>query len=60
MNEQADSVYANEDSLVQVPSVEPSFLGCLNVMSMIPRSHGISMNDIKEVMCFMKNVLDSI
>ena len=40
MNE-ADSVFANEDSLVEVPSVEPSFLGCLDVKSMIPRSHGI-------------------
>ena len=40
MNE-ADSVFANEDSLVEVPSVEPSFLGYLSVKSMIPRSHGI-------------------
>ena len=40
MNE-ADSMFANEDSLVEVPSVEPSFLGCLNVKSMILRSHGI-------------------
>ena len=40
MNE-ADSVFANEDSLVEVPSVEPLFLGYLAVKSMIPRSHGI-------------------
>ena len=37
MNE-ADSVFSNEDSLLEVPSVEPSFLGCLDVKSMIPRS----------------------
>ena len=40
MNE-ADSVFANEDSLVVVLSVEPLFLQCLDVKSMIPRSHGI-------------------
>ena len=34
MNE-VDSVFANEDSLVDVPSIEPSFLGCLDVKSMI-------------------------
>ena len=38
---EVDFVYANEDSLVEVPSVEPSFLGCLDVKSMIPRSHDI-------------------
>ena len=59
MNE-ADFVFANEDSLVEVPSVEPSFLGCLNVKSMIPRSHGIWINDIKKVMCYMQNVLYAI
>ena len=56
MNE-AESVFANEDSLVEVPSVDPSFLGCLNVKYTIPRSHGICMNDIKEVMCYMQSVL---
>ena len=35
MNE-ADFVFANEDSLVEAPSVEPLFLGCLDVKSMIP------------------------
>ena len=59
MNE-TDSVFANEDSLVEVPSVDSSFLGCLDVKSMIPRSHGIQMNDIKKVMCYMQNVLYAI
>ena len=59
MNE-TDSVFANEDSLVEVPSIEPSILGCLNVKFMIPRSHGIWMNDIKEFMCYMQNVLYAI
>ena len=35
MNE-ADSVFANEDSLIKVPYVESSFLGNLNVKFMIP------------------------
>ena len=39
MNE-ADSVFANEDSLVEVPSVEPSFMECLDVKFMIPRFYG--------------------
>ena len=59
MNE-ADFVFANEHSLVEVPYVEPSFLGSLNVKFMIPRSHGIWMNDIKEVMCYMKIVFYAI
>ena len=52
MNE-ADSVFANEYSLVEVPYVETSFLGILNVKSMIPRSHGILLNDMNNVMCYM-------
>ena len=52
MNE-ADYVFANEDSLVEVLYVETSFLGSLNVKSMIHRSHGIRMNDINNVMCYM-------
>ena len=40
MNE-ADSMFAKEDALVEVPYVEPSFLQSHNVKSMIPRSHGI-------------------
>ena len=52
MNE-ADSVFAKADSLVEVPYVEPSFLGSLNVKSMISRSHGILMNDMNNVMCYM-------
>ena len=52
MNE-ANSVFAKVDFLVEVPYVEPSFLGSLNVKSMIPRSHGIRMNDMNNVMCYM-------
>ena len=50
MNE-ADSVFANEESLVEVPYVEPLFLESLNVMSMIRRSYGIWINDMNNVMC---------
>ena len=52
MNE-IDSVFAKEDSLVEVPYVESSFLGSLNVKSMILCSHGIRMNDMNNVMCYM-------
>ena len=52
MNE-ADYVLAKADSLVDVPYVELSFLGSLNVKSMIPRYHGILMNDMNNVMCYM-------
>ena len=52
MNEE-DSMFAKTDSLVEVPYVEPSFLGCLNAKSIILRSHGIWMNDINNVMCYM-------
>ena len=52
MNE-ADFMFAKADSLVEVPYVKPSFLGSLNVKSMIHRSHGIRMNDINNVMCYM-------
>ena len=38
---EAHSVFSNEDFLVEVSYVKPSFLGSLNVKSMIPRSHGI-------------------
>ena len=48
-----DSVFAKADSLVDVPYVEPSFFGSLNVKSMIPRSHGILMNNMNNVMCYM-------
>ena len=47
----ADSVFAKAESLGEVPYVEPSFLGSLNVKFMIPRSHGIRMNDMHNVMC---------
>ena len=49
----ADSLFANEDSLVEVPYVEPSFLGSLNVKSMIPRPHGILISVMNNVMCYM-------
>ena len=52
MNE-ADSVFSKANSLVEVPYVEPSFLRSLNVKSMILRSHGILMNDMNNVMCYM-------
>ena len=42
-----------QDSLFEVPYVEPLFLGSLNVQSMIPMSHGIRMNDMNNVMCYM-------
>ena len=53
MNE-ANSVFATEASLVAVQYVEPSFFGSLDVKSMIPRSHGIWMNDMKDVTCYMQ------
>ena len=53
MNDEADYVFSKEGSLVEVPYVEPSFLGSLNVKSMIRRSHGIGMNDMNNVMCYM-------
>ena len=56
MNE-ADSVFAKEGSLVKVSYVEPSFLGSLDVKSMIPRSYGIGMNDMKNVMYYMQYVM---
>ena len=50
---EVDFVFANEDSLDEVPYVEPSFLGSLNVKSPIPMSQGIRMNDMNNVMCYM-------
>ena len=38
---ETDSMFAKTDSLVEVPYVEPSLLGSLNVKSMISISHGI-------------------
>ena len=52
MNE-AGSLFAKADSLVEVPYVKRSFLGSLNVKSMIPMSHGIRMNDTNNYMCYM-------
>ena len=45
----ADSVFSKADSVVEVPYVEPSFLGSLNVKSLIIMSHGIRMNDKRNV-----------
>ena len=53
MNE-ADSVFAKVETLVDVQYVEPQFLEILNVKSMIPRSHGIWINDMKDVMFYMQ------
>ena len=49
-------MFSKEVSLVEVSYVEPSFLGSLDVKSMIPRSHGVGMNNIKKVMCYMQIV----
>ena len=49
----ADSVFAKEGSLVEVPYVEPSFLGSFDVKSVIPKFHGIKMIDMKDVICYM-------
>ena len=56
MNE-ADSLFAKEGSLVEVSYVEPSFLGSLDVKSMIPRSHGIWTNDMQNAMCYVQYVM---
>ena len=54
---EADSVFAKEGSLVEVPYVEPSFLGSPDVNSMIPRYHGKWTNYMKNVMCYMQYVM---
>ena len=51
MNE-AESVFAKAYSLVEVPYVEPSFLGSPNVKYMVTRSHVIPMNNMNNVMCY--------
>ena len=51
MNEE-DSVFAKLDSLFEVPYFERSFFGSGNVKSKIPRSHGIRMNYMNNVMCY--------
>ena len=56
MNE-ADSVFAKKGSRIEVPYFEPSFLGSLDVKSMIPKSQGVWTNDIKDVMCYMQYVM---
>ena len=50
---EADSMFAKEVSLVEVPYVESSFLESLNIKSMIPRSHDIRMNDMNNITCYM-------
>ena len=52
--DESDSVFAKEGSLDEVSYVEPWFLGSLDVKSMFPRSHGIGMNDMQNVMCFVE------
>ena len=47
-------VFAKEDSLVEVPYVETSFLGSLDVKPMNLKSHGVWTNDMKNVMCYMQ------
>ena len=51
---EADSVFAKKGSLVEVQYVEPSFLGSLNVKSMILGSHGIWINYMKDSMRYMQ------
>ena len=46
-------MFFKKGSLVEVPYVETSFLGSLNVKSMIPRSLGIRMNDMNNIMCYV-------
>ena len=55
--DEVDFVFAKEGSLVEVPYVEPLFLGSLDVKSVIPKSHGVSTNDMKDIMCYMHYVL---
>ena len=50
---EADYVFFKEGSLVEVPYVEPSFLGSFDVKSVIPKFHGIKMIDMKDVICYM-------
>ena len=56
MNEK-DFVFVKQGSLVEIPYVEPSFLGSLDVKSMIPKSHGVWMNYMKDVMCYTHYVM---
>ena len=52
---EADSVFAKEVSQVEVPYVATTFMGSLNVKSIIRRSYGIWMIYMKDVMCYMPN-----
>ena len=53
MNE-PDFVFAKEGSLDEVSYVEPSFWEWFNVKFIIPSSHGIWSNNMKDVMCNMQ------
>ena len=55
MNE-ADSVFSNEGSLVEVPYVEPSFLGSLDVKSMI-QSFMAYEQMIWKIMCYVWDII---
>ena len=49
-----DSVFAKVDYLVEVLYVEPLFLESRNDKFIIPMSHAIWMNDMKDVMFYMQ------
>ena len=48
-------MYAILESLIEVPYVDPSFLGSHNVKSLSPWSHCIRLNNMNNVMCYMNN-----
>ena len=50
-------MFAKEGYLVEVPYFETSFWESLNVKTMIPRSHGICINVMKDVMCYIQYVM---
>ena len=54
---ETNSVLTKEGSLVEVPYIETSILGSHDVKSMIPKSHGVLTNDMKDVMCYMQYVM---
>ena len=59
MNEE-DFVFVKQGSLVEIPYVEPLFLGSLDIKSMLLRSHGIWMNYMKNVMFNMQYFMCSV
>ena len=56
MNE-TDSMFAKEGFLVEVPYVDPSFMGSLDVKSMIPKSDILWTNNMNDVICYMQYVV---